>query len=112
MVTFIFAADSNPNDRANISLANKFAPYKIKKMMYSTSIQPKWIEGSEGFWYEWKSSNGTDYFIVDPAKGTKSPIFNNDKIAAELTRITKDPWDGQHLPIKKIKFISKNILQF
>ena len=112
MVTFIFAADSNPNERANISLANKFAPYKIKKMMYSTSIQPKWIEGSEGFWYEWKSSNGTDYFIVDPAKGTKSPIFNNDKIAAELTRITKDPWDGQHLPIKKIKFISKNILQF
>ena len=98
--------------QANVQLATRFAPYKIKKMTYSTSLNPKWIKGKDGFWYEWKTSNGTMYYIVDPARGSKEVLFDNDSIAAELTRITKDPWDAQHLPIEKIKFISDNILQF
>ncbi len=110
--TWAVGGDHPNHDKANYDLATRFAPYKIKKMMYSTSVNPKWIEGRDGFWYEWKTSDGTFYYLVDPAKGTKSQIFDNDKIAAELTRITKDPWDAKHLPIKKIKFISKNKLQF
>ena len=44
--------------------------------------------------------------------GTKRQIFDNDRIAAELTRITRDPWDGKHLPIRSIKFLNKDTLQF
>ncbi len=97
---------------ANYRLAARFAPYKIRKLVYSTSLSPNWIEGSERFWYEWKTSDGSFYYIVDPTDGTKRQIFDNDRIAAELTRITKDPWDAQHLPIRKIKFIDPNTLQF
>jgi hypothetical protein len=50
--------------------------------------------------------------VVDPIRGKKEQIFDNDKIAAELTRISLDPWDAQHLPIEKIKFIDQNTLQF
>jgi hypothetical protein len=81
-------------------------------MTYSTSLNPKWIEGENRFWHEWKSSDGSDFYIVDPLKGVKEKLFDNDKIAAELTRLTLDPWDGKHLPIEKIKFINKNIIQF
>ncbi len=97
---------------ANYRLAGRFAPYRINELIYSTSVSPRWIEGSQKFWYEWETSNGKSYYIVDPVQGTKRLIFDNDRIAAELTRITKDPWDGQHLPIKKIKFIDGNTLQF
>src|SRR5690606_3529265 len=45
-------------------------------------------------------------------RGTKRQIFDNDRIAAELTRITRDPWDGQHLPIRNIRFIDANTLRF
>ena len=105
-----FAIDES--NKANYDLATRFAPYKIKKMTYSTSINPKWIKGSNRFWYEWKTSNGSAFYIVDPLKGIKEKLFDNDKIAAELTRLTLDPWDGKHLPIEKIKFIKKNIIQF
>ncbi len=98
--------------RANYELAARFAPYKIQKLVYSTSVNPRWIEGSERFWYEWETSDGKFFFIVDPAAGTKRQIFDNDRIAAELTRITKDPYDGQHLPIRAIKFIDSSTLQF
>ena len=38
-------------------------------------------------------------------KNEKKAMFNKDKIAAELTKIIKDPFDGQHLPIDSLKFI-------
>ena len=99
------AGEDNLARKANYQLAGRFAPYKIKKLMYSTSIDPKWIQGTENFWYEWETSEGKTFYIVDPVRGKKEQIFDNDKIAAELTRITLDPWDAQHLPIEKIKFI-------
>lgn len=97
---------------ANYRLAARWAPYKIDKLIYSTTVNPRWIKGSERFWYEWRTSQGTFYYIVDPVRGTKRQIFDNDRIAAELTRITGDPWDGQHLPIRNIRFIDANTLRF
>jgi dipeptidyl aminopeptidase/acylaminoacyl peptidase len=97
---------------ANYELAARFAPYKIRELVKSTSVNPRWIERGDRFWYEWETTEGTFYYIVDPARGTKRQIFDNDRIAAELTRITKDPWDGQHLPIRNIRFISDNTLEF
>ncbi|MBT6390995.1 MAG: S9 family peptidase, partial [Candidatus Marinimicrobia bacterium] len=108
----LMAGDDNMARKANYQLAGRFAPYKIKKLLYSTSINPKWIEGTENFWYEWETSEGKTFYVVDPIRGKKEQIFDNDKIAAELTRISLDPWDAQHLPIEKIKFIDKNTLQF
>lgn len=102
------AADSS----ANYRLAARFAPYKMRHLIYSTSVNPRWIQGTERFWYEWENSDGKFFYLVDPIAGTKRQIFDNDRIAAELTRITKDPWDGQHLPIRSIKFIDGNTLQF
>ena len=75
-------------------------------------MSPRWIGETDRFWYQWENSDGTFYYIVDPARATKRQIFDNDRIAAELTRITKDPWDGQHLPIRNIRFIDENTLQF
>lgn len=97
---------------ANYRLAARFAPYKIRKLVHSLAVTPRWIEGSDRFWYEWETGEGKAFMQVDPALGTKRPIFDNDRIAAELTRITKDPWDGKHLPIRKIKFLDANTLQF
>ena len=117
LALFVFAAPlvaqqgsgaDAPIVNANYQLGARFAPYKIRSLVYSTSVSPRWIEGSEKFWYEWKTSDGTFYYIVDPTNGSKRQIFDNARIAAELTRITKDPWDAQHLPIRKIKFIDAN----
>jgi dipeptidyl aminopeptidase/acylaminoacyl peptidase len=97
---------------ANYHLASRFAPYKLNRLIYSTTTNPHWIKGSDRFWYEWETSEGKSFYLVDPAQGTKTLIFDNDRIAAELTRLTKDPWDGKHLPIRSIKFIDEDTLQF
>lgn len=97
---------------ANWKLAARFAPYNMSDLTYSTSVRPRWIENTENFWYSYETSAGTDFILVEPAAGRKRAIFDNDKIAAELTRITKDPYDGQHLPITSIRFIDPDTIQF
>ncbi|MFG1690571.1 DPP IV N-terminal domain-containing protein [Gemmatimonadota bacterium] len=97
---------------ANFLLPTRWAPYNVRDMVHSTMVSPRWIEGTDKFWYEWESTDGSTYYIVDPGRGTKAELFDHDRIAAELTRITLDPWDAQHLPIENIRFISDNILQF
>ena len=103
---------SGPVTEANYRLAGRFAPYKMRKLVYSTGVTPRWIKGSERFWYEWESAQGKRFMIVEPVAGTKKQLFDNDRIAAELTRITRDPWDGRHLPIRAIRFIDVNTLEF
>jgi len=109
------APPGNAVTTANYRLAARFAPYKIRRLVYSTGVTPRWIQGSERFWYEWDSGEGKRFMLVDPAlpgSASRRPLFDNDRIAAELTRITKDPWDGKHLPIRSIKFLNKDTLQF
>ena len=98
------APASNAVTEANYRQAARFAPAKWARLVYSTSITPRWIKGSEKFWYEWNTAEGRRYMIVDPIAASKRVLFDNDRIAAELTRITKDPWDGRHLPIRTIRF--------
>ena len=97
---------------ANWQLAARFAPYKARSLVYSTSVSPNWIGDTDRFWYRWDNSGGTVYNIVDPARGTKRQLFDNDRLAAELTRITRDPWDGQHLTIRNIRFVDANTVHF
>ena len=90
---------------ANYELASRWAPYRIEDLVYSTMIRPRWIEGSDRFWYEWETSEGTFHTLVDMARGEKRLIFDRDRIAAQLTEITGDPYDAQNLPIRKIRFL-------
>lgn len=97
---------------ANYTLAGRWAPYKMDELVYSTSVSPRWIEGSESFWYEFETSEGSFWWIVDPTTGSKRQIFDRDRIAAEITRITGDPYEARHLPIRSIRFVDPGTLRF
>ncbi len=104
--------DQGLNGRANFELAARFAPYKISELVHSISVDPHWIKDTDKFWYEWEDTNGMNYRIVDPVTRSQSQVFDNNWMAAELTKITKDPWDGQHLPINNFRFLNEFIARF
>ena len=99
--------------KANYTLAARFSPKKLEKMVFSLAVDPHWLKQSNKFWYTYETSEGKQWTIVDPVKNEKKAMFNRDKLAAELTRIIKDPFDGQHLPVDSIKFIKdENWIRF
>ena len=89
----------------NYNLASRFSPNKIAKMVHSTSINPNWLRIGNRFWYQYKtSSEGSKYYLVDADKKTKTPLFDNEKMAKWLSEITKDPYEAKHLPRFNFKF--------
>ncbi len=100
---FSFGQD-NKAAKANYLLASKFSPSRLDKMIFSTNVDPHWLKRSNRFWYSYQTSDGRKWFIVDPIKAEKKPLFDNDKLAALLTTIIKDPIDGQHLALDSLQF--------
>ncbi len=91
---------SKKADRADYEQAAQFSSTKLRNLVYSTRIQPNWFRDSDRFWYSWKTAQGTQYYMVDAATGAKKEIFDLARLAREITEITHDPYDAQHLPLR------------
>jgi YD repeat-containing protein len=102
---FLSLSQSQENEKANYDLAYKFSPKSIAKLVHSTAVRPHWLKNGNKFWYQYKTTAGSKYYIVDADRRSKSELFDNDKMAAWLTEITKDPYDGKHLPKFSFKFV-------
>lgn len=94
--------------RPNYQLAARFLPSKVKKLVFDVSVTPHWFQLSDRFWYSFKTPAGTRYWIVDPVRRTKTPLWNNAKVAATLSTMLKLPYDAQHLPVKNMKLVDKD----
>ena len=104
MVSHGIFAQNKPVENADYRLAERFSPTKISKMVFSTSVVPKWLKTGDQFWYSDTTSEGVTFYLVDLDKRTRTFLFDNHKMATMLTKITRDPYDWQHLPVIKPKF--------
>lgn len=113
MAAGFVSAQNTPITKANYQLASRFSPKKVEKMVFSTSVDPHWLKQSDRFWYVFETPSGKNWYIVDPSKGEKRLMFNNEKLAALLTLKVKDPMDAQHLNIDSLRFVKdENWIQF
>lgn len=83
--------------------AEKFTQEKLSSMLFSTTVDPHWFQQGNCFWYSYKTSEGTFWYVVEPSKKLKKELFDRDEMAAQLTEIVQDPYDAQHLPIRNLK---------
>lgn len=103
----------SPATKANYQLASRFSPKKLDKMVFSLNVDPHWLKLSDRFWYTYETSEGKKWYIVDATKGEKKLMFDNASLAAQLTKIVKEPMDAQHLNIDSLRFVrDENWIQF
>lgn len=89
----------------NYELAARFSPDQVKKMVFSTRVDPHWLKESNRFWYVFRTSSGEQYYLVDPDRGVQEALFDNVQMAADMSRLTGDPFDARHLYIEDLEFI-------
>jgi dipeptidyl-peptidase-4 len=103
--TALFAQKESPTvAKANYQLAARFSPDRLQKLVFSTAVNPRWMKKTNRFWYVYETSLGKRWMLTDPDKGSKKPLFDHVKMAANITRIVKDAFDAQHLVLENIKF--------
>ena len=55
----------------NYELASAWTSQKVAKLVFDTSVTPRWLETSDRFWYSYNTREGRRFMLVDPVKKTK-----------------------------------------
>ena len=98
------AASLNAQERIPEYLqAEKFTQEKLNTMLFSTVVDPHWFQQGNSFWYQYKTSEGTFWYVVNPTAKTKNLLFDREEMAAQLTEIVHDPFEARQLPISNLK---------
>ena len=111
-MALILGATALAQQAPNYELAAQFSQKKISQMVFSTKVTPNWFRDSDKFWYSYKTPAGTHYYIVDAVTGSKKEVFDMDRLAMEITTITRDPFDAQHLPITGLELKDDKVFRF
>lgn len=78
--------------KANYALAEKFRAVSSEMDKYSTAVHPNYIAGTDLFWYEFRTREGSEYYLVDPRKRTKRLLFDNAELLSKISEITRKPY--------------------
>jgi dipeptidyl-peptidase 4 len=92
----------------NYDLAAQWTTQKIGKLVFDTTINARWLENSDRFWYAYQTREGRRFYFVDAVRKSKAPLFDHAKMAATLTSITRIPYDAQHLPFSSVRFVKND----
>jgi dipeptidyl aminopeptidase/acylaminoacyl peptidase len=91
-------------NQANWTLAERFSPANLRSIIYSNGVQPRWIGESDTLWYNWRDRDGSQFYMVIPATGTKRALFNRERLAAQLAEMSRRPIDPKNLPFTNLTF--------
>jgi len=83
--------------------AEKFTGGGMGALVYRSGVRPTWL-ADERFWYRNTTVEGSEFVLVDPAKGTREPAFDHAKLAAALSTVSGAKYDGAHLPFQSFTF--------
>lgn len=86
--------------RPNYKQAQQYSAEFLRQRTYSTSVRPQWIGETDRFWYRFSDSAGTRYHLVDPNTASKTPLFDHERLAAELSVEVRKPQDAERLDLE------------
>ncbi len=63
--------------------AEKFMAYGVNHLAYQGQVKAQALDDGR-FWYRAVDDSGITYTLVDPARGTRGPMFDQQKLAAAV----------------------------
>ncbi|HYL78103.1 MAG TPA: DPP IV N-terminal domain-containing protein [Bryobacteraceae bacterium] len=88
---------------ADYAQAEKFMGYNTTPLVLHGGVRATWIAGDR-FWYRNVTAQGTEFVLVDPARGARGPAFDQAKLAAALSAAAGATYDAHHLPFMDFEF--------
>jgi dipeptidyl-peptidase 4 len=84
--------------------AEQLLNWNTSLLVSGDEVRPQWMLDGNRFWYRNKTSDGADFVVVDPAKNTKAPLFDNARLAAAMSMANDTSYDPKKLPFRTFKF--------
>jgi len=88
---------------ADYAHAEKFLSATTNRLVYRAGVRPNWLPDGR-FWYRVTTAEGSEFVLVDPARGTREPAFDHARLAAALSNATGEAYTGEALPFRTVEF--------
>ena len=79
----------------------------------NTTVLPRWIEGSDSFWYIRDTELGHCYRLVDAGKKSNTSAFDHKALACALAMDSGEEIDPENLPLADVRItLSPRVVTF
>src|SRR6185503_19590200 len=102
IILFAYAQDNALTEK-DYQKAESLMGYNTQKYIDRGSINPNWF-GEDKFWYRVLTPAGSEYVVVDAAKGTRTVAFDHQKLATVLSTATGRNYTASMLPFQSITY--------
>ncbi|MBL8268151.1 S9 family peptidase [Steroidobacter sp.] len=76
----------------------------IGEQLHNVQIQANWIGTTDRFWYRRTSAQGSEFVLVDAARGSVQPAFDHRRLARSLSQLLGTNQQAEHLPFESFEF--------
>jgi dipeptidyl aminopeptidase/acylaminoacyl peptidase len=104
VLMLVFTLNIDAQAQANFELAERFTAQNMTKLTGSTSVNARWIDDEDRFWYQWNGTDGKRWEFVDARRGTKQPLFDHNDMAAQLSEKFNRAFNPQDLDLRSFNY--------
>src|SRR5258706_11004731 len=97
------AAQQRVFTAADYARAEKFMGYNTTPLVLHSGGRVTWL-ADDRFWYRTTTADGTEFVLVDAARGASKPAFDHAKLASALSAAAKGKYNASHLPFMDFEF--------
>lgn len=84
--------------------AEQMLPWHASNRIYGDAVEPTWYPDSTRFWYRTNTRDGAQYIVVDAARNSRGPMFDNARLARAMTLASDTSFDPRNLPFRGFRF--------
>lgn len=83
--------------------AERFIAARTTPLVSRAAVRPNWLD-DDRFWYRNQIPDGSEFVLVDPARGTKAPAFDHAAVAAALASASGASTSATTLPFTTFEY--------
>ena len=84
--------------------AERLLSWNVNPLLSGGSVAPQWMAGGNRFWYRNQTGDGAEFVLVDPGAGSRTLLFDHDRLAAAMSIAADTAFDGRKLPFRTFEF--------
>ena len=88
------------------SRAERFLTWNTERMIAGAEVVPNWMEtgDTDRFWYRNNTGSGYEYVLVNPAAGSREPLFDHYRLAGAMSLANDTSYVPDKLPFSTFSF--------
>ncbi|MBC7895738.1 MAG: DPP IV N-terminal domain-containing protein [Cytophagaceae bacterium] len=104
LALFLVAPSTVHAQQPDYRRAEQFLTWNELPLIYAEYIAPTWMKDQHRFWYRVTTPRGAEFMLVDPATAQRTPLFDNARLAAAISRVADTTYDASKLPFTELRF--------